>query len=248
MSAPDMLALIADDTRQVSYRPRWNSFTGSIAATILLQQVIYRWVHHGRTPFYKFNEPCQHPAYRDGDSWSEELGFTRRELETARNKIAAYTQGDLDKKALVSYWRDADRKTWYALNEQAVIKELLKIYPPQRKGNAGIQGRMDLPDGPSDLMAESANSNEKTADLMAESAISKEENGDLMAESANSQWRNPPLAYIQRIQQRKHKRRQQRTQQQQHAPPRPRPHARRLMLLRRFCPGWGLWGMRRKSR
>lgn len=194
MPSADLLALIADDTRQISYRPRWNAFTGSIAATILLQQVIYRWVHNGRAPFYKFNEPCQHPAYRAGDSWSEELGFTRRELETARSKIAVYTKGDLDKKAFISYWRDADRKTWYALNETAVIQELQKLYPTAEAASAGIQGRMDLPDGPIDLMAESANSNEEEPDLMAESANSNEEKPDLMAESADSQCTNPPIA------------------------------------------------------
>ena len=43
----DLLALIADDKQQISYRPRWNAITGSVNATILLQQVIYRWVQKG---------------------------------------------------------------------------------------------------------------------------------------------------------------------------------------------------------
>ncbi|MFO7682466.1 MAG: DnaA N-terminal domain-containing protein [Chloroflexota bacterium] len=187
MTSADLLALIADDTKQISYRPRWNSFTGSITATILLQQVIYRWVHNGRKPFYKFNEPCSHPAYRPGDSWCEELGFSRRELETARGRIAAHTQGDLSLKTFVSYWRDADRKTWYALNEMAVLMELEALYPAKDTTGAGIQGRLVLPEGEPDLMADSAISNEPDSDLMADSAISNDApTPPSMAESANS--------------------------------------------------------------
>lgn len=193
MTSADLLSLIADDTKQISYRPRWNRFTGGITSTILLQQIIYRWVHNGRKPFYKFNEPCSHPAYRPTDSWCEELGFTRRELETARNRIATYTKGDLSLKTPVSYWRDADRKTWYAVNEMAVMAELEAIYPKKQEGGAGIQGCLELPEGNPDLMAESANSNGPDSDLMADSAISN--NGsepDLMALSAISNSKTSP--------------------------------------------------------
>ena len=78
----DLLSFIADDRAVVSYRPRWNQLTGSITATILLQQLIYRWVQSGRRPFYKFTGPCTHPLCRPGDTWEEELGLTRRQFET----------------------------------------------------------------------------------------------------------------------------------------------------------------------
>ena len=145
MSEPiDLLRLIADDKSQISYRPRWNSFTGRITATILLQQIIYRWVQKGRQPFYKFSRPCNHEAYRPGDSWEEELGMSRREFEGARNKIAVRSHGELKPDALVSYWTDRYHKTWYALNEPLVVAELIKIYPPDEPGSVGIQASLPM--------------------------------------------------------------------------------------------------------
>lgn len=141
----DLLALLADDKSIVAYRPRWNSFTGSVTATILLQQLIYRWVKNGRQPFYKFTSPCASRAYRPGDSWHEELGFSRTEFETARRMLAAKTHGNLDSGALVSYWMTADRKTWYAINETKIIALLKTIYRTNDEQPA-IQNTLPLPD------------------------------------------------------------------------------------------------------
>lgn len=135
---PDWLALLADDKEMVAYRPRWNVLTGGVMATIFLQQVVYWWVRAGRKPFFKFAGPCKHRAYRAGDSWREELGFSRRELETARKGVGVRTKGNLDGAALVSYWVDVGHKTWYALNEGVLLKGLERVYP-QQKGGAGIQ-------------------------------------------------------------------------------------------------------------
>lgn len=143
----DLFALIEDDRNRVSYRPSWNQFTGSVNGTLLLQQIIYWWSKNKRRPFYKFNSPCDHPNYRDGDSWQEELGMTRSEFETARRKIAARTKGNVSPKALVSYWIDPDRRTWYALNEKAVVAELQAIYPEKGEPAVGVQA---------DLMQESS--------------------------------------------------------------------------------------------
>ncbi|MEM9775197.1 MAG: hypothetical protein AAF902_11500 [Chloroflexota bacterium] len=140
----DLLALIADDQGMISYRPAWNVFTGSINGTILLQQVVYRWVKHGRQPFYKFSAPCAQPAYREGDSWQEELGMSRKELENAKKKIAVSTKGELSDAALVSYWRDRYHKTWYALNERLLIEKLGETYPSNQQKNVGIQASLDI--------------------------------------------------------------------------------------------------------
>ena len=144
----DFLSLLADDKSMILNRPRWNKITGSVTGTILLQQIIYRWIGNKRKPFYKFNQPCDHRLYTTGDSWLEELGFTRRELETARKKIAAKTKRNhVSPLAMVSYWPDADRKTWYALNETAVETELSRIYSTDSADGVGMQPK---------LMAESA--------------------------------------------------------------------------------------------
>ena len=78
--------VILDDKRMISYRPRLNSETGSVTGTILLCQIMY-WAEHSGNPFWKFMQPCEHHQYRQGDSWCEELGFTRTEMETAFKRI-----------------------------------------------------------------------------------------------------------------------------------------------------------------
>jgi hypothetical protein len=173
MSEIDFLGLIADDRQMVSYRPSWNSFTGAVNSTILLQQIIYRWTKSGRRPFYKFSSPCSHLAYRPGDSWREEIGMTRSEFETARKNIAIRTKGQLNRSQLVSYWVTSDRKTWYALNEQVLLKCLQSVYPSPPAGGVGIQGEL-LPDESSpDLMQDSSISvmQDSSITLMQDSSI-----------------------------------------------------------------------------
>ncbi len=142
----DLLGLIADDKNMIAYRPSWNRFTGSVNGTILLQQVVYRWVQSGRRPFFKFSRPCKQRAYRVGDSWQEELGMGRREFENARKGLACRTRGNIDPNTLISYWVTADRKTWYALNESLMIQKLQEIYPDPEITGVGIQTRLDLMD------------------------------------------------------------------------------------------------------
>lgn len=143
----DLLSFIADDRAIVIYRPRWNAFTGGMAQTVLLQQIVYWWIKNGRRPFYKFARPCGHRLYRPGDSWEEELSVQRREFENARGAVSARTHGQLDPAALVSYWTDAQRVTWYALNEALLLDHLAALYPP---ADVGLQLPLpDLMDDPS---------------------------------------------------------------------------------------------------
>ena len=142
----DLLSFIADDRAVVSYRPRWNQLTGSITATILLQQLIYRWVQSGRRPFYKFTGPCAHPLCRPGDSWEEELGLTRRQFETARAGIATRTQGDVADDSLVSYWMTTGHCTWYAINEPLLVEKLAALYPVEQPAAVGVQLRLSPPE------------------------------------------------------------------------------------------------------
>lgn len=119
-----------DNQRVISYIPSWNRETGSVTATILLQQISFRFENNGDKPFYKFKEPCTHAAYKKGDSWTEELGFTRREFDTALEnigqKINKETPRQPDK--LVWYWTNTDRLTRYELNVEAYEKMLERIY------------------------------------------------------------------------------------------------------------------------
>lgn len=121
---------LADDKALVTYRPKLNAATGGVMATILLQQIMYWYEKAERKPFYKFKEPCKHKAYQSGDSWTEELGFTRREFDTALRRIGQkISKGTKkDKNVLVWYWIDMDRMTMYEVNTARLDAILSEIY------------------------------------------------------------------------------------------------------------------------
>lgn len=121
MSINSILQIIAADRRVISYRPELTKIIGSVNATILFQQIMFRWTLNNQKEFYKYKEPCQARHYRVGDSWTEELGFTRREFDGALKILV-----DLD---VVNYRVDIERKTWYSLNEEKSIEIINKSYP-----------------------------------------------------------------------------------------------------------------------
>lgn len=122
------------------YRPMLTKITGSVTASILLERIRYYASQKSDSEaFYKFNGACEHERYREGDSWQEELGFSRSEFSTARKKIATRIMTGMsltEHKALfdpdgnlhpvdhiVLYWNDSNNVTWYWLNWQ-----LLYVY------------------------------------------------------------------------------------------------------------------------
>ena len=126
----------------IVYKPFLSTITGSITSAIMLERIRYYWKMKGNSEFYKFNADCEHPLYREGDSWQEELGFTRSEFEGARKRIATrIKQGDSKNDAfevfskdgklkpvnhIVIYWRDSDNVLWYDFNEALFKAHLLK--------------------------------------------------------------------------------------------------------------------------
>ena len=100
--------LLAQDKNIILYRKELNSITGSVTATILLQQLIYWFNQNNNEPFYKFIEPCNNEKYTDGDSWTEELGFTKKEFMGAYKKLEAI--------GVVSKRITMDRVTYYSLH------------------------------------------------------------------------------------------------------------------------------------
>lgn len=111
---------IYEERSAIAYRPKWAVILKDINAAILLQQVFYRWHHNKNKAFYKFKEPCKHEKYRFGDSWLEEMGFSKRNFDSALKKIGA-KKSDSDKfpNALVYYRTDMNRLTWYEINDNA---------------------------------------------------------------------------------------------------------------------------------
>lgn len=133
----DILAILARDKNIKIYRPELNQITGSVTATLLLQQMIYWGLNEKgeAIEFYKFRAPCDHELYHSGDSWCEELGLTGHEFDTAIKKIGfkrgKSPQGQVPKdedSALVIYYTDSSRITKYFLNVELLRNRVLSIY------------------------------------------------------------------------------------------------------------------------
>jgi hypothetical protein len=135
--------------RDLVYRPQYARMLGSVTAALLLRQVAF-WSDLKRgDSFYKFNSPCKHRLYINGDSWEEELGFSRSELDGARAKIGTKITKDggfnkedvllmdtaffdedgvmTNANRLVIYWTDASRVTHYVLNRALLADALEKF-------------------------------------------------------------------------------------------------------------------------
>lgn len=77
------LALAA---RPIPYIKELREIAGSVTASILMQQLDH-WFSSYPEGFYKFLEPCENAAYKQGESWIEELGFSKEEFRNAFDKI-----------------------------------------------------------------------------------------------------------------------------------------------------------------
>jgi hypothetical protein len=128
--------LIAEDKEKISYRPTLRKIGKSISGTILLAQIFYwdkKTAEKGKDSFYKFIEPCEHPKYNKGDSWCEELNWTKKEFVGARDQFAIkITSKNKDseevKNALVTYKVDINRCTWWTVNRKKVNQVLEEAY------------------------------------------------------------------------------------------------------------------------
>ena len=137
-----VLDILADDKNIIAYRPELNKITGSVTATILLQQILYWWHKNGKKKFFKFRAPCKHELYKEGDSWCEELGFTEREFDSALKRIGfkfGKTKNRIEKnKALVFYYKTGDGLTWYDINVGLLAKLINEIYYLNNKSAISI--------------------------------------------------------------------------------------------------------------
>ena len=142
MNNDTALNVFAAGCKVIPYKPELLQVTNnSITGALLLTQIAY-WdsVKGGR--FYKFGRPSpSHNKYVTGDSWLEELGFTQKMLATALRSIGAFKLGKKNKQkyseeeyqekineAVVVYYTDQDRVTWYELKHENMNKLLEGVY------------------------------------------------------------------------------------------------------------------------
>lgn len=133
----------------VPYYKELNSYTGSVTGTIVMTQLEYWFSKMNGKKFFKFLEPCDQNEYKEGDSWVEELGFTKYEFRTAFNKIGKvykskneYLSSDdpFQGKPYLSYYDRIKRRTYYLRNHEEVDRIIAEwiskkvIKPTSRSG------------------------------------------------------------------------------------------------------------------
>ncbi len=147
--------LMAEDKEMIAYRLKLNRITGSVLASVLLQQANHRFVNNDEQPFYKFRAPCKHALYREGDSWIEELGFSGDEFDSALKRIGtkivagtskAEAMQKTDPTGLVLYWTDSNRVTWYSVNVELLGNLAFPNYLENGKSRSTLKsGKVELP-------------------------------------------------------------------------------------------------------
>ncbi|MEG0085924.1 MAG: hypothetical protein RR090_12575 [Niameybacter sp.] len=115
--------------KTLKYCPQLNQITGSVTASLLLCQLEYWFKHTKGKTFYKFLGPCEDMHYRTGDSWTEELGFSKAEFRNAFNRIGkvykskkAYLESTdkFEGKLYLSYYDRMRKLTYYVRNHEAL--------------------------------------------------------------------------------------------------------------------------------
>jgi hypothetical protein len=130
------LALFRDS---IPYIKQLRQLTDSVTAAILMQQLDYRF-NTQPEGFYKFLEPCDNEYYREGDSWTEELGFSEEEFRGAFDKLGVryrskqqfearpaaerFLDEEGNPRFYASYHNKIKGYTWYFRNH-ALVDDLL---------------------------------------------------------------------------------------------------------------------------
>lgn len=108
----------------VIYDPYLNLITGSVHSAVLLKYILDKYNENDHEPFYKFKQPCGHEKYVHGQSFCEQLLFSRPEVDTAMRRIAQKINKKTkrDEDAIIWYWTDIERVTWYQVNIEGYRK------------------------------------------------------------------------------------------------------------------------------
>jgi hypothetical protein len=130
------VSLHPNQSRIFAISPDLIELAGDGNAAIFLAQVLFWWKVKGRAKFYKFNSPCTHALYRDGDSWLEEVRLKRTMFTTARRRVAVKVritcldeiQAAFNEGAIVVYGTDEHHLTWYMVNETALQTRSPALY------------------------------------------------------------------------------------------------------------------------
>lgn len=141
-----MNRLLSITRNTIPYIKELRPYAGSVAGCIIMQQLDF-WFDRYPDGFYKFLQPCEHKAYRKGDSWTEEVGVSDEEFRTAFDRIGlrhpsktAFEAAD-DKFQGKYYCSFHDKKqglTFYFRNHAAVDALLDVLTQRHREEQEGV--------------------------------------------------------------------------------------------------------------
>ncbi|MBP9682672.1 MAG: hypothetical protein KBD76_14810 [Bacteriovorax sp.] len=133
----------------IKFYPTLQSAIGSDRAALIFGKLEFFFSNPKfESGFYKFSEPCDNPLYRKGDSWSEELGISRRVFNKAfdligtrhKSKFAYLSAEDrFQGKAYASYHDRATNRTYYIRNHDFVSQFLEKANVFKKKSSSSSE-------------------------------------------------------------------------------------------------------------
>lgn len=128
----------------IPYHKEFRKIAGSVTASILWQQLEYWFSKTEGEKFYKFLSGLKEEkfGYKNGDSWTEELGFSAKEFRNAfkhigvsykskkefdgsTNKFITKDNNGGEKEFMYcSYYDKENFKTWYFRNDKLINKNI----------------------------------------------------------------------------------------------------------------------------
>lgn len=140
-----ILAIVRDT---IPYVKELRTTAGLVTACILWQQLDYWFAMPDHTDgFYKFLEPSSHSNYKIGDSWIEELAFSKDEFRAAFDKIGIRYQSKtaymrepdpFSSKFFCSYHDKIKGLTFYFRNHDLVDSTLDDIFVVNRQSQSTV--------------------------------------------------------------------------------------------------------------
>jgi hypothetical protein len=122
----------------IKFHPSACQEIGNKVSTLIVGKLEF-WFSNSRymSGFYKFIEPCLHPLYRKGDSWSEELGISRKVFNRAFDVIGVRYKSKTDflnaedkfqGKLYASYHDRSTNQTYYVRNHDFASQFFERIF------------------------------------------------------------------------------------------------------------------------
>lgn len=137
----------------IPYIKELRNIAGSVTASILMQQLDYWFDKTNGDPFYKFKAPCENEYYKNGDSFTEELGFSIEEFTNAFAKIGfSYKSKTEFENAtnkfqamfFCSYFDRKEGLTFYFRNHELLDTKLNQLFTVNGESRFIETGKVDL--------------------------------------------------------------------------------------------------------